>query len=136
MDRDICPDQEIRVIKRKVLRTLAIAGGAFLALFAYGIYWAFYDLERIPKGDQLAESQSPDGRYIVRVYLSDAGATTSFSTLGELTDNQSGKSRNIYFQYREHEAKVEWLDHDTVVINGRELDVPDENYDYRREASL
>lgn len=129
---DSFPDQEIRATKRKVLCTLVIAGGAVLAFFAYGIYWAFFDMERIPKGDLLTENQSPDGRYTVRVYLSDAGATTSFSALGELTDNQSGKSKNIYFQYREHEAKVEWLDHDTVVINGRELDVPDESYDYRR----
>lgn len=129
---DSCPDQEKRATKRKVLRFLAIAGGAVLAFFAYGVFWAFFDMERIPKGDLLAESQSPDGRYTVRVYLSDAGATTSFSVLGELTDNQSGKSRNIYFQYREHEATVEWLDHDTVVINGRELDVPAESYDYRR----
>lgn len=116
----------------RAIRIMVIIGGVFFALLAYGIHWAFYDLERIPKGDLLVESLSPDGRYTVRIYVSDAGATTSFSTVGELMDHQSKQTRNIYFQYKESKAIVEWLDSDTVVINGRELDVPCEVYDYRR----
>lgn len=95
----------------KAIRIFAVIGCAILALLAYGVYWAFYDLERIPKGDLLIESPSPDGRYTVRVYLSDAGATTSYSTVAELVDHQSQRTKNMYFQYKESEAVVEWLRH-------------------------
>jgi hypothetical protein len=131
MECNFAADEQTRT-KKKVARFLAISAVLFLSLLAYAVYWLFYDLERIPRGELLAEATSPDGIYTVRVYRSDAGATTAFSTVGELIENQSQKKKTMYFQYRESKAEIVWLDGDTVVINGRTLDVPDDGYDYRR----
>jgi hypothetical protein len=70
MDDDAA--HEIKKVKRKVGIFLSVIG---LSLIGYGIHWAFFDMERLPKGTVLAEQVSPDGTYTVRAYLSDMGAT-------------------------------------------------------------
>jgi Family of unknown function (DUF5412) len=130
MDDDAA--HEIKKVKRKVRIFLSVIGLFILSLIGYGIHWAFFDMERLPKGTVLAEQVSPDGTYTVRAYLSDMGATTSDSVVGELIFNKEhNKAKHIYFQYKQHTAEIHWVDHDTVVINGVELDVPDEVYDWR-----
>ncbi|WP_400162674.1 DUF5412 family protein [Brevibacillus sp. TJ4] len=123
---------EQRRVKRKVALFLVAVVLVLLGSLAYAAYWLFYDLERIPRGELLAEQQSPDGMYTVRIYVSDAGATTSFSVVGELIDNESGEKKTIYFQNKEHAALLTWLDRDVVLINGRALRVPDDVFDYRK----
>ena len=83
----------------------------------------------------IAESTSPDGTYTVNAYVSNGGATTSYTVLGELMFNKENKkSKKIYWQYRENAADITWVDDDTVKINGVILDVPNETYDYRDHA--
>ena len=41
------------------------------------------------------------------------------------------KEKNIYWNYHCTEAKIEWSDEDTVIINGIELNVTNDTYDYR-----
>ena len=51
--------------------------------------------------------------------------------LCSVTNNNTGKEKNIYWQYRCTEANIVWLDEDTVQINGIELNVKRDTYDYR-----
>ena len=45
---------------------------------------------------------------------------------------KGGSRKNIYWQYPGHTATVEWLDHKTVKINDKALDVEKDTYDYRK----
>ncbi len=128
---------ESKKVKRKAAIFLAVIGLFLASLIGYGIHWAFFDMERIPKGALLDEKVSPDGTYTVKAYLSDMGATTSYSVVGELIFNKEhNKTKNIYFQYSQRTAEMHWADHDTVVINGVQLDVPDEVYDWRKNGNF
>ena len=111
-----------------------IAAMITIALAGYAIYWAFYDMSRLPTGELISEVQSPGGTYTLKSYRTDGGATTSYAIRGELKFNtENKKPKNIYWEYRVENAEVEWLDEDTVMINGVQLDVPDEKYDFRRK---
>jgi hypothetical protein len=105
----------------------AIVGGA-----AYAINWAFFDIQRINGQEYLAESTSPNGTYTVTAYLNNGGATTSYAVLGTLKNNKNGKTKNIYWQYRCERAEMEWMNEETIKINGIDLNVKNEIYDYRR----
>lgn len=107
---------------------------SIVGILAYGVYWAFFDMERLPEGEYIGEVTSPDGRYTVKAYVTNGGATTSFAVRGELNFNQDKrKSKNINWQYKIETASIKWLDNDTVIINNVELDVPNDKYDYRRD---
>ena len=117
-------------MKKKAIITAMIT----IALAGYAIYWAFYDMSRLPTGELISEVQSPGGKYTLKSYRTDGGATTSYAIRGELNFNtENKKPKNIYWEYRVENSAVEWLDDDTVIINGVELDVPDEKYDFRRK---
>lgn len=109
-----------------------------ILLAAYGIYhFAFsMSINALPKGDLISESESPGGEYTIKAYLTNGGATTSYGIRGELNFNNSRKkAKNIYWNYREDEAIIIWIDDDTVMINGIELKVPNEKFDWRRGGS-
>jgi hypothetical protein len=104
----------------------------FIGLIGYGVYWAFFDVNRLPTGEFLTEEISPDGIYTLKAYRSSGGATTDFAIRGELVFNKrNGKTKNIYWNYHEETANIKWIDNDTVVINGQYLNVPNEKFDYR-----
>ena len=131
-------DTTERVGRKKVYRKVLIVLGVWLLFIAsiigYGVYWLFFDWSRF-KQELIAESTSPNGTYTVNAYVSDGGATTSYTVLGELMFNKENKkSMKIYWQYRENAADITWVDDDTVKINGVILDVPNETYDYRDHA--
>ncbi len=126
-------EEEIKKAKRRALAVLALFPLSFLTLLAYGIYWGFFDMGHLPKQELLTAVDSPDGAYTVKAYLCNAGATTAYAVLGELHFNKVNKKpKNIYWNYREEHAKIEWIDPDTVVINGQRLKVPGQSYDYRK----
>lgn len=84
------------------------------------------------KGDLIAESTSPNGKYSIKVYISSGGATTDFSVLGELNYIPENKSpKNIYWNYQEDTVNIQWLDDDTVMINGHKLNVLHDTFDFR-----
>ncbi|PPA71659.1 DUF5412 family protein [Jeotgalibacillus proteolyticus] len=96
------------------------------------IHWAFFSIERIEPGELIAQEQSPDGRYTVKTYLNNGGATVSYSVLGVLEFNeQNKKPKNIYWQYKTEEGVILWKDDTTVQINGVLIEVPNGKYDYR-----
>ncbi|WP_419960225.1 DUF5412 domain-containing protein [Psychrobacillus sp. BM2] len=103
-----------------------------MSLLGIFVYTFFISMESLPEGEFLTEESSPDGKYTLKAYVTNGGATTSYAIRGELVFNEkSGKTKNIYWNYREEDAEVSWLDNDTVIINNRTLNVPKEKYDFR-----
>lgn len=123
--------KEIKKTKRKVVIVL-------LSMFIIGassVYWKFFSLQGVPKGELIQEVKSPNGTYTLNAYITNGGATTSFAVRGELIFNKRKifKTKNIYWNYKESQANIEWKDEDTVIINGRTLQVPNETYDFRKD---
>lgn len=117
---------------KKWLKGFIIIGLLFVAMVGYGGYWAFFDMNRLPTGEYLTEELSPDGKYTLKAYVTNGGATTSTSVRGELVFNdEDNKTKNIYWNYREDTANITWTDNNTVVINGHSLDVPNDKFDFR-----
>lgn len=124
---------EIKRTKKNVLRFLLSIGLLFIGLICYGIYWAFFDMNRLPTGELIEQSNSQNGKYTINAYVSSGGATTDFAVRAELVSNKSSKKKNIYWNYREENAYIVWIDDDTVKINGHVLRLPNEKFDFRRE---
>jgi hypothetical protein len=118
---------------KKHLITIFIVIAVIVGGAAYAINWAFFNIQRINGQEYLAQSTSPNGTYSVTAYLNNGGATTSYAVLGTLRNNKTGKTKNIYWQYRCEKAEMKWLDDETIKINDIELNVKNEIYDYRRK---
>lgn len=104
-----------------------------LIVLGSGFYWAFYDIQRIDGQEELQKVSSENNDYTVTAYLNNGGATTGYAVLCSVTDNSTGKEKNIYWNDRCTKADIEWLDETTVKINGVELDVLKDTYDYRHD---
>lgn len=117
---------------KKIIVSICIITGIVLALFAYGIYWAFFDIQRIDGQEVIDVSHSPNSSYTVTAYLNNGGATTDYAVLCSVKNNNTGREKNIYWNYHCYDAVIKWLDDKTVVINGIQLDVTKDTYDYRR----
>ncbi|GAE25561.1 hypothetical protein JCM9140_1561 [Halalkalibacter wakoensis JCM 9140] len=123
---------EMKRTKKKVRTVFLSFAMLFILGIGYGIYWAFFDMSRLPTGEFLTEERSPDGAYTVRAFVSHGHATVADSIRGELViHNQNDKTKTIYWNYREDLATIEWIDNDTVSINNYILDVPHDKYDFR-----
>lgn len=90
-----------------------------------------YSMENLPQGELLNSFDSPNGTYTVNIYLCNGGATVDYAVRGELKNNIDGSQHNIYWNYHEDHAEVEWIDDETVIINGIQLNVLTEIYDFR-----
>jgi len=102
------------------------------AFISYGIYWAFFDIQRLDGQEVITVSDSPDSSYTVTAYLNNGGATTDYAVLCAVKNKKTDKERNIYWNYHCRTADIQWLNDQTVCINGIELDVTKDSYDYRR----
>ncbi|MFJ6264659.1 DUF5412 domain-containing protein [Lysinibacillus xylanilyticus] len=132
--KDVIVEYETKRFSKKILKGFLITGLLFVALVGYGVYWAFFDMKRLPIGEYLTEETSPNGKYTLKAYVTNGGATTSYSVRGELVFNEKGnKTKNIYWNNREDTAKIIWIDNNTVVINGHTLDVLNDKFDFRNQ---
>ncbi|MGG4395360.1 DUF5412 domain-containing protein [Paenibacillus thiaminolyticus] len=103
-----------------------------VSLIVIYVYLKGFTLLLLPKGELIAASDSPGNTYTLKIYLVNAGgATGGFAIRGELLNNKKGTHKNIYWQYREEKAKVEWIDESNLIINGKKLNVEQDIYDYR-----
>ncbi|WP_226671100.1 DUF5412 domain-containing protein [Metabacillus litoralis] len=119
---------------KKIVKIVMISTLILISLAGYGVYWAFFDMNRLPTGEFLTEKTSPDGKYTLKAYVTNGGATTSYSIRGELVFNDKrNQSKNIYWNYKEETANITWIDNDTVEINKHKLDVPHEKFDFRNQ---
>ncbi len=108
---------------------------SFVVLFCFLCYWFFYDIQHIKGQELIAESTSPNGEYTVYAYCNSGGATVDYSVLGVARNNKTGRTRNIYWKYHRDDANIEWISEQVVSINGIELDVNKDAYDYRHPNS-
>ncbi len=99
----------------------------------YAVNWAFFDIQRLEGQELLEEVTSPDKKYTVSVYLNNGGATTDYAVLCSVKNNETEKEKNIYWNYHCTGAKVKWNSEDTVTINGIQLNVNKDTYDYRND---
>lgn len=91
-------------------------------------------ISKLPKGTFLTESTSEDGAYTIKIYLCGGGATTDFAIRGELiTNNKISTSKNIYWEYHVSSTDILWQDNDTVIINNKTLNLPNDKYDWREQ---
>ncbi|WP_019850320.1 DUF5412 domain-containing protein [Desulfitobacterium sp. PCE1] len=117
---------------RKKTRAVSIILILLMGIITYGIYWAFFDVQRINGQERLTELASPKSTYTVTAYLNNGGATTDYAVLCMVTHNKTNKQKNIYWNSPCQTASVEWIDDVTVVINEVKLDVRNDVFDYRR----
>lgn len=102
-----------------------------VSILIYGAYYKFFTLQGVKGGELINESSSPNNEYVIKAYRNNGGMTVDWAVLCTLTDNKTGKTKNIYWQYRRDSAIIEWIDNDTVRINHVTLNLPDDTYDWR-----
>ncbi len=93
-------------------------------------------MDNLPAGELIKTSNSPDNQYKIEVYLCGGNATTANSVRCAAVEINSQKSRNIFWQYRQDDAEIEWLDNTNVKINGIKLNILTDSYDWRKHTSL
>lgn len=99
----------------------------------YAVNWAFFDIQRIDGQELIKEVSSPDGNYTISAYLNNGGATTDYAVLCSVRNNKTNKEKNIYWNYHCTTADIDWISENTVIINGVELNVDKDTYDYRND---
>ena len=119
------------------LKTLLVVFGCIgllvISILSYGVYWAFFDMNRLPSGEFLTEKTSPSGQYTVKTYKVYGGATVPNTIRGELIINERQKQpKNIYWN-KEEAVEIEWLNQNTIIINGHTLQMPTDTFDYRND---
>lgn len=122
-------------------RTVLKVAGYFILLFGsliFGIVLIvnhlFFNIDRVPKGDLLAEEVSPTGAYTVLTYVSNGHSTVAPAVRGEVIyHNKNDNKRNLYWAYRIEAGEIEWINEHIVSINGMELDVRKDTYDFRKD---
>lgn len=122
-----------KVMKKKIFITVGSIIILIATIIYITIYTSFYSMSRLPQGEFISETVSSDGKYTIKAYLCNGGATTDYAVRGELINNGNNKVKNIFWQYRVTDANFIWLDNDTVKINGNEIDLPNGKYDWRNE---
>ena len=120
------------ILLRKVLKVI-IPIILVITIGIYAIHWAFFDIQRIDGQELINEVVSPDGKYTVSAYLNNGGTTTDYAVLCSVRNNETDKAKNIYWKYHCTEAEIEWIDEKTIAINGVELNVTKDTYDYRND---
>jgi len=97
-------------------------------------YHFFVSMNGLPKGEMILETESPNNNYTIRAYLVNEHATVDFCIRCELIYNYKTKmKKNIYWGYREDAVEIEWINDNSVIINGRNIELPNGKYDWRIE---
>jgi hypothetical protein len=125
-------------MKKKIIIVILVL--AVIAGICWGVYYYFsYSMASLPQGEFVCESTSPQGTYTVKLYETNPTLSVG-GTRGEVVNNKTGKKRKIYWEYNRNlfEAgiagdEIIWIDDDTVIINNRRLNLPNEIYDWRRK---
>lgn len=118
---------------KKIFYTFAIILVLCISIVGYGVYWCFYDIQRIIGQEKIKEISSENHKFTVTAFLNNGGATTDYAILCSVKNNDTQKEKNIYWNYPCSDAEIVWIDNDTVQINGIELEVFKDIYDYRHE---
>ena len=112
--------------------TIIVSVIVFIMAIVITLHISFTSMKALPEGELMKTTHSPDGQYTVNSFLVSGNATVGFSVRCEVIENSSGEKRNIYWQYHCETADIKWVDNVTVIINGKELNVLTDSYDWRR----
>ena len=123
------------------LKTFLKGMGYFVLLIGtllFGLFmiinYLFFNIDRVPEGELLADKISPNGEYTVLTYVINEHSTVAPAIRGEvISHKENDKKRNLYWAYRKEKGEIEWINKHVVSINGIELDVRTDTYDYRKE---
>ena len=123
------------------LKTFLKGIGYFVLLIGtllFGLFmminYLFFNIDRVPEGELLADKISPSGEYTVLTYAINAHTTVAPAVRGEVISHKENvKKRNLYWAYRKEQGEIEWINKHVVSINGIELDVRTETYDFRKD---
>ncbi len=85
--------------------------------------------------EMLETVPSPDKNNTIVVYLKNCGATVSWIVTANLCDSNNN-CKEIYNCYREHEAKVYWIDNENIFINNKKLNVYKDYYDWKKDDNF
>ena len=130
--------RDIKITKRRKILVVCCSIIIFIfiviiAKFLYGLF-SFFGSEGLPKGELITEAISPDRSYSIKAYLVNGGATVDYAIRGELFDNKRRtRIKNIYWNYHESSAYIDWIDNETVIINNRRLNIKTDEYDWRND---
>ena len=113
-----------------MLKKIAIRLGVCIAVLVIIVWYFFFDMSRLPKGTLIASYRSPANIYTVNVYECAGNATVADSLRAEVVTGNT--TRNIYWQYNVGLEECEWISENTVRINGVQLNVLSDTYDWRR----
>ncbi|MGN1194633.1 MAG: DUF5412 family protein [Acutalibacteraceae bacterium] len=116
---------------KKTLKVTAAVLLSLIAVSAVLYYHFFVSMNALPEGELIAGYPSASAACSVNIYRCSSGATVADAVRGEVVF-ENGKRKNIYWQYRESDAEVKWIDAETVSINGRVLNVYHDKYDFRK----
>ena len=86
--------------------------------------------QRCEEDTYLLTSQSPDGKYTLKAYRTEPGATIDFSVKVYLVSENT--KTLIYNVYHEYTADIIWIDNCTVKINGMQINLSET----QRDSSL
>ncbi len=126
--------ERLRMIKKIKKSRIKILLFLFIFSVFFLIYTLFYDINNISGGKFLNEVSSPNSDYALKAYLIDGGPLSSDSIRVELVYNKNkSKVKNIYFNYPENSVTMKWLDNFNVEINGKQLNINKETYDWRKK---
>jgi hypothetical protein len=114
-------------------RILAIAGivlASVIKLILIGFFavFLFFDSVAPLVITPLGEYISPDKKHVCIVYVTDGGATTPFTVIGQIRGTWIIGSRTVYSVDNIEEATVRWVNNRTVRINGVKLDIYKDQY--------
>ncbi len=117
-------------VKKKIKNILLIVLALVIAI-GCGAYSLLFDTQRLEGGELICQSDSPENKYTVSAYLN-RGEENNAVLCRVTAKIFLGRDRNIYWNYPCESAEIEWIDETTVIINGVELDVRFDTFDYRK----
>ena len=119
-------------LKIILIIVVSIITCVFIALCTKVLYRCFFDLNNLPAGTYISESISPNKQYIIKAYLCSGNGTTDNSVRCEVIDLKNKEKKNIYWQYKIDKADIYWRNNVIVCINGKQLNILKDSYDWRR----
>lgn len=101
----------------------------------FGMYTLFFNINNIPNGEYFKEVKSPNGTYTIKVYIVKQ-ALSSDAVRCESVNNKTKKARNIYWEYKKSDVSIIWKSEELVSVNGIELNIKRDTYDWRMPSNL